>query len=376
MRFNTKFRLKTALAVLFAGAFLSCSDLGADLSDSANSDAAEYYAYLINGFSNNSVSSFTLDHPTGGLTPLEVINTDPDSPTEIAAHPSGKFVYFLHFSDKIDFYSVDSKGLLTIKGSTTSELASNNNTSIIIHPSGKFAYVLKNNTIIVYSIAETGELTLSGTHVSTGTHLSSIKIDPSGKYAYVVNNTDKTLAAYSINSSGMLSATGNSVATGAGPLALALHSSGKYAYVVNYADKTVSAYSINSSGNLSSIGSPAAAGASSNNITIDPSGKFVYVGNYDTTPTMFAYSISSTGDLIPQNSGNPVITATGYKSVSITFVPKSNFAYVIYSYEDVGSSGKIDKAVTYTIDSSGTLKETGKTFEVGKWALSMIVVRK
>jgi 6-phosphogluconolactonase len=64
-----------------------------------------------------SVSMYTVDATTGGLTPSGTIATEL-SPTSIVIHPSGKFAYVTNSgSNRVSMYSIDSTtGTLTLIG--------------------------------------------------------------------------------------------------------------------------------------------------------------------------------------------------------------------------------------------------------------------
>jgi len=83
-------------------------------------DPAGKFAYVANWTAydtDGSVSMYTIDATTGGLTPIGTIATE-ISPTSIAIHPSGKFAYVTNSgSNSVSMYSIDSAtGTLTLMG--------------------------------------------------------------------------------------------------------------------------------------------------------------------------------------------------------------------------------------------------------------------
>jgi 6-phosphogluconolactonase (cycloisomerase 2 family) len=83
-------------------------------------DPAGKFAYVANWTGPNtdgSVSMYTIDAATGGLTPIGTIATEL-SPTSIAIHPSGKFAYVTNSgSNNVSMYSIDrATGSLTLIG--------------------------------------------------------------------------------------------------------------------------------------------------------------------------------------------------------------------------------------------------------------------
>jgi DNA-binding beta-propeller fold protein YncE len=83
-------------------------------------DPAGKFAYVANwtgSDTDGSVSMYTVDATTGGLTPSGSIATGL-SPTSIAIHPSGKFAYVTNSgSNSVSMYSIESAtGVLTLIG--------------------------------------------------------------------------------------------------------------------------------------------------------------------------------------------------------------------------------------------------------------------
>ncbi len=138
-------------------------------------DPAGKFAYVANWTGDNtdgSVSMYTIDATTGALASMGTIAAG-TSPFSVAVDPAGKFAYVANWGTgdntdgSVSMYTVDATtGGLTPSGTIATGLSP---TSIAIHPSGKFAYVTNSgsNSVSMYSIdSATGTLTLIGT---TGT---------------------------------------------------------------------------------------------------------------------------------------------------------------------------------------------------------------
>ena len=177
--------------------------------------SAPAFAYVLNDTGANTVSMFTIESCTGGLTPT--------TPATVA---TGANAF----------------------GSET----------MVVDPAGRFAYVanLGSNvvdagTISMFTInSTTGVLTATTpATVATGFLPQGIGIDPLGRFVYTANSDDNTVSMFTVNSStGVLTpTTPAAVAAGWSPLSVTVDPSGKFAYATNQDDDTVSMYTINSS---------------------------------------------------------------------------------------------------------------------------------
>jgi 6-phosphogluconolactonase (cycloisomerase 2 family) len=164
-------------------------------------DPSGKFAYVADGGQNSdgskgtNVSMYAIDGTTGVLTSIGKIAAGL-SPSSVAVHASGKFVYVVnHDSNDISMYTMNTTtGNLTSIG-TLAAVAG----SIVIHPSGKFAYVTSSGGVSMYAIDTTGgALTFAGT-TGTGSSPGSITIHPSGKFAYGTNSGSNNISMYSID---------------------------------------------------------------------------------------------------------------------------------------------------------------------------------
>jgi len=163
-------------------------------------DPSGKFAYVADGGENSdgskgtNVSMYAIDATTGVLTSIGKIGAGL-SPSSIAIHPSGKFVYAVNYdSNDISMYTINTAtGSLTSIG-TLAAVAG----AIVIHPSGNFAYVTSSGGVSMYTIDTTGgALTFAGT-TGPGSSPGSITIHPSGKFAYGTNSPND-VSIYSID---------------------------------------------------------------------------------------------------------------------------------------------------------------------------------
>ena len=148
-----------------------------------------------NGAKGTNVAMYSIDATTGVLTPIGTVAAGL-SPSSIAIHPSGKFVYVVNDdSNDISTYTLNlTTGDLASIGTLAATAG-----SIVIHPSGKFAYVTSSGGVAMYTIdTTTGALTFAGTTAS-GSTLNSITINPTGKFAYGTNSVSNNVSMYSID---------------------------------------------------------------------------------------------------------------------------------------------------------------------------------
>lgn len=164
-------------------------------------DPSGKFAYVADGGDNSdgskggNVSMYTIDATTGVLTSIGKIAAGM-SPTSVAVHPTGKFIYVVNQdSNDISMYTINTTtGNLTSIGTLVAVVG-----PIVIHPSGNFAYVASSGGVSMYAIdTTTGDLTFAGTTAS-GSSPGSITIHPSGKFAYGTNSGSNNISMYSID---------------------------------------------------------------------------------------------------------------------------------------------------------------------------------
>jgi 6-phosphogluconolactonase len=233
-------------------------------------------------------------------------------------------------------------------------------TAISVHPSGKFAYVSNagEDTISLYKIGSTGELTEVTPRAVTGDQPSDILMDPAGKFLFSVNSAGNTISAFSIDSgTGVLSAVGAPPSTfGFTPIRGAIAPSGKFLYVANSNSASVTGYSIDGSGGLTLIpNSPVRVGNGPNWIAIDPAGKFLYVANLQ-DGTFSGFNIDEASGALQAMGGSPFgvsITTTVIPLSSLVVDASGKYLYItalnsgnnVYGFTIDGTSGVPTAAV-------------------------------
>lgn len=141
-----------------------------------------------------------------------------DGPRHFHFHPNGRWLYSLQEEGStIVLFDYDSeKGRLTSR-QTISSLppgfaGSNFCSGILVSEDGRFVYVGNrlHDSIGIFSIGETGELTFVGEEWTRGNYPRSFNFDPSGKFLYSCNQRGDNLATFRVDKkSGGLTFTGH-----------------------------------------------------------------------------------------------------------------------------------------------------------------------
>lgn len=167
---------------------------------------------------------YDLDTVTGKLAshnPPYMVLPPGSGPRHFTFHPNGRFLYLLNeLSATIQSYRYDgSAGHLTPLEllPTLPEDFTEHNTAADIHitPDGKFLYSTNrgHDSLAMFKIEESGELTLLGRESTRGNHPRHFNMDPSGKFLLVGNQHSNTVQSFRINvDTGKLEFTGYEIA--------------------------------------------------------------------------------------------------------------------------------------------------------------------
>jgi len=175
-------------------------------------DASGHYLYVSNQDSTQgTVSAFSIDSSTGGLTPIAgspFATAAGGGPSQLSADPTGKYLYIpLSGGTAVFAFSIDSTGALSPIAGSPFAVGSQPN-SVTIDPTGKFLYSadFKGNDVSVLSIdAATGTLTpISGSPVAVANNPFQVSMNSSGTLLFVGLANALNIATYTIASTGML----------------------------------------------------------------------------------------------------------------------------------------------------------------------------
>jgi 6-phosphogluconolactonase len=327
-----------------------------------------------------------LDPATGRLTPATVA-AETASPSFLAVHPSGRFLYAVNEVSRYDGKPAGSVIGYTIDRATGTLKALNNHSTqgagpchLIVDPTGKNVLVANygGGSVAVMPVQPDGTLKEPSSFIQhkgssanasrqEGPHAHGIYVDPANRFAFVPDlGLDKVMIYRFEPGTGKLSANQPdcaAIASGSGPRHFAFLPNGRFAYVINEMLCTVTAFSYDASrGELKEIetvsslplGQRVSPGYSTAELFAHPSGRFLYGSNrgHDTiavfgvdlgTGKLSLIQHASTQGRVPRSFG---IDPTG--------------KWLLAANQDS------DTVVVFQIDSKdGSLRPTGQVLEVG-----------
>lgn len=340
------------------------------------------------------VGTFTSDTGAEGISVLDLdvasgalrhVQTVPGliSPSFLALHPSGRFLYAVERQWSPERADVGAVSAFAVDGATgrISEIDRRPSggvspAHVSVHPSGRFAFAAHyaSGQVSVLPISDDGRLS-DATHVvqhegrgpdparQEGPHAHFVLPDPSGRLVFACDLGIDRVQIYRLDSAAgrLVPATlpYAQVSSGAGPRHLAFDPTGRYVYVINELDSTISAFAFDQErGTLRIIQTASTlpdgfAGTSHTaQILVHPSGRFVYGSNrgHDSIAVFAVDPASGRLSLVGyQPSG-------GKTPRNFTIDPTGELLLAANQ-----QSGTI---VTFRIDgASGRLAPTGRTYE-------------
>jgi 6-phosphogluconolactonase len=312
------------------------------------------------------------------LTLLQTIN-DRDSPSFIALHPSGKYLYAVNRMavdqthtevGSVSAYQIDSK---------TGKLKLINHVSafgkgpchISIDRSGRYAFVSNyyEGNLMVYRIlsdGSLGEVTDSKKYSYDGkqSHIHSAVVSPDNKFLLVTDLGADKIYTYKLDlNNGKIIATDQSetnVADGAGPRHLSFSMNGKNVYLVEELTSTIASFGYQPAtgklqllqDTLRSLPTTFKEKNASADIHVDPKGKYVYQSNRG-LDAIAIFSIGLNGKLKFVHHQS----SAGKTPRNFTFTPSGQ--YVLVANQDT------DNIVVFKQDAkTGKLRSTGYEMKV------------
>jgi 6-phosphogluconolactonase len=356
--------------------------LGA-IAASAFAFAADPIVYIGTYTRNSSkgIYAFRLSEADGKLTPLGLAAETP-SPSFLAIHPSGKYLYAVNEINQFQGQRAGSVTAFSISPAGDGKLTQLNAVStkgtgpchISIDPKGKTALIANygGGSIASYGIGADGRLTEAVSFIQhTGSsvsprqrepHAHSINVDAKRKRAAVADLGLDRLLFYSLDPGKHVLSNTPSVAVslppGSGPRHYAMHPNRKFGYVINEMLLTVAAVDLRANPpaifqSISTLPGKIEQGYSTAEVVVHPSGKFLYGSNRGHN-TIAAFSIDSkTGRL----------TAIGHTSTEgktpRNFAIDPSGKFLLAANQDSGN------VVVFRIGSDGKLTSTGHSVEAG-----------
>lgn len=336
--------------------------------------------YVTNSGS-NSVSGYTVNSATGGLTALAG-SPFPDVPTPsaIAVSSNGLFAYIANSqTNKVTAFRVGTNGTLlpgeSTSGNPNPVTVGTTPRALAISKDSQFLYVANSGSddVTVFKIGTAGVLTLvpqkEGRSKPVGAGASSpiaLAMTPNGQFLYVATSTSSMVTVFQVDASGVLTlvppagpGTNPISSAGTGLTALGLSPNGQFLYVTNGTSNNVTMFRVESSGLLTLIpptgSNPISTGGTTPNaLAVGADGIHLYVANGGGSVSLFTIGSSGLLTLVPAvgASQNPVLTPTGSTPVALTLSPDGLFLYVVNRTTSV--SGGIVSAYT-VVSGTGAL---------------------
>ena len=286
-------------------------------------DGTRLYAAAEN-VSAGEMLAFSVDFPTGALTPLGKGTSPSDGACHLTVDRAGKVVLAANYtSGTVAVFPVLGDGSLGESTQTLHHEGSSVNPdrqeaphphSINLDMTDRFAYSpdLGADKIFIYRL-DAAASTLSPAQTpwvqssAAGAGPRHFAIHPGGEFAYVINELASTITAYDLDSStGALSEieTVSTLPDGFGEINhtadLHILPSGKFIYGSNRGHDSIAIFAIDgATGRLSLVGREPTQGSTPRGFTISPGGEFLVAAN-EASDTLVVFRIDqATGELSP-----------------------------------------------------------------------------
>lgn len=301
---------------------------------SAPSVKAAGHNYLIyigtyTGADSKGIYAYRFDAESGALTPIGLV-AETESPSFLAAHPSGKFLYAVNEIDQFHGEKVGSVSGFAIDPHTGKLTLLNRVSSLGDGPAhlsldktGKYVFVANygGGSVAAFPIQDDGSLGKASSFIQhtgssvdrerqAGPHAHEIVATNDNRFALVPDlGLDKVLIYRFDASTGKLTANDPAFAgtdPGAGPRHVALHPNGRFAYLANEMQSTVTTFAYDAHAGrlrpiqtLRTVSDDFKAHNDTAEIATDARGKFLYVSNRG-HDSIVVYSINSANGTLSQ----------------------------------------------------------------------------
>lgn len=328
------------------------------------------------------ISVLDLDQATGELSHVQTA-AGPISPSFLALHPTGHFLYAVERQWTLDRTDVGAVGAFAVEATTGRITALNRQPSggaspahVSVHASGRFAFAAHyaSGQVAVLPISDDGRLG-AATHVvqhegrgpdparQEGPHAHFVLPDPSGRLVLACDLGIDRVQIYRLDhEAGRLEPAPLAyaqVSSGAGPRHLAFHPFGLFVYVINELDSTISTFAFDPDRGalrivqtVSTLPDGYTGTSHTAQILVHPSGRFVYGSNRG-HDSIAVFAVDAEGGRLSLVGHEP---SGGKTPRNFTIDPAGELLLAANQ-----QSGTI---VTFRIDgTSGRLAPTGHTYE-------------
>ncbi len=297
---------RALLALIVTGSVF----LGALRADAAaQSEGRLVYIGSYTGQKSKGIHAFRFNEKTGALTPLGLV-AETRSPSFLALHPNGRFLYAVNEVNDFDDQKSGSVSAFAIDAATGQLTLLNTQSSRGAHPcyivvdrAGTRALVANysGGNLAVLTIAADGRLGAAaqvvqhkGSSVNTsrqkGPHAHSIDLDGANRFAVAADLGADRLFIYKYDATTGLLTAGLTPAVaaepGSGPRHFAFHPNGKFGFAINELASSVTAYSwdgqrgaLKALATLPTLPEGFRGQSYTAEILVHPSGRFLYGSN-------------------------------------------------------------------------------------------------
>lgn len=366
---------------LFFGIGLLLTHLSITASAQSGKEVLYVGTYSLRG--SEGIYVFEFDRKAGTVKPMQSVS-NAKSPSFLAIHPSGKYLYSVNEAAKSGPANAGAVSAYAIDGITGKLTFLNGQSSlgegpcyISIDQTGKTAYVANygGGSLAVLPIKSDGTLGVatdsvqdagSGPNVKRQdkAHVHSATVGPDNRFVYVADlGTDK-LHIYDANVKNSTVKPASTpyvtVKPGSGPRHLAFHPNGKFAYLVEELTSSVAVFSRDArtgaltllSDGVKTLPANFSEQNTSADIHIDPSGRFLYQSNRGRN-ALAVFAIAADGQL--SSLGDEPTMGKTPRNFMID--PKGEFIFVVHQDSDNLTIFKRDQK-------TGKLTYTGQSISV------------
>ena len=345
-----------------------------------------YFGTYTTGTKSKGVYVSQLDPATGTLTAPQLA-AEITSPSFLAVHPTGSFLYAVNEVNtfggqpggSVSAFAIDRRtGLLKLLNAQSSQGAGP--AHLIVDRDGRNVLVANygGGSVAVLPLGKDGKLKSASAMVQhTGSsvnpqrqkepHAHAIVLDPANRFAYVADlGLDKVLVYQFDGRNGLLTLNNPpsaNVKPGAGPRHLAIHPTSRFAYVINEINCTITAFNNDSAkGELKEAqtistlpaGQAMQSSFSGAEIEVHPSGKFLYASNRG-HDSIAVFAIDQTTGRLTYVENTPT---QGSTPRGFGIDPDGGYL--------LAGNQRSDSVVVFRIDKqSGKLTPTGSKIDVG-----------
>lgn len=261
----------------------------------------------------DTVTAFSIDHATGGLTPLGGAVNVGITPVYVAVDPTDGWLVVASYGDnQVQTHAISGDG--TISGATVSEASPGTNPhAVLVHPSGEWAFVPVTNQSPSSLVAQygfdvaTGELTANGSaDAGAGIGPRHLVLHPTMDLLYVVNEHDDSVTTWDLDTAtGTLTAldTVTTIPGGANAGAntcadIHVTPDGQFLYASNRGHDSIAMFALDGATGLpTSLGQePTEAVPREFEVTVD--GRYLYAAG-EQSDALASYRIEADGTLTP-----------------------------------------------------------------------------